>query len=155
MDLSRKKLFVISRNTVRYTTRRTWDVKRERRLEEEGGEKTTSERGESSTFSSSRWRYEITENPRRLRATWFVPCYLYPFINSCSFIHASLLSFPFFFLFFLSPLYHHLVIRYVSHAPLFFQIILSFFFPNPASLQASFVVINWRDIYDDWSCVCR
>lgn len=46
MDLSRKKLFVISRNTVRYTTRRTWDVKRERRLEEEGGEKTTSERGE-------------------------------------------------------------------------------------------------------------
>lgn len=65
--LQKEEIIRDQRNTVRYTTR--WDVKRERRLEEEEGgrEKTTSEGKQH--VQRSRWRYEITENPRRLRAT--------------------------------------------------------------------------------------
>lgn len=46
---------------------------------------------ESSTFSS-RWCYEITENPRRLRATWFVRV-SFTRSSTYSFIHAFLIPF--------------------------------------------------------------
>lgn len=112
--------------------RRTRNVKRERETKIEGGEREKTrrerERNEGEGWKeAARWAdgaTKITENPRRLRATWFVPC-----VSSTRSSSSTLLlvyscvprpPLPFHLRLFRLFIIEHLVIHYISHGPLFF-----------------------------------
>lgn len=99
--------------------RRTRNVKRERETKRE-----REKRGGRMESSPADGATKITENPRRLRATWFVPC-----VSSTRSSSSTLLlvyscvprpPLPFHLRLFRLFIIEHLVIHYISHGPLFF-----------------------------------
>lgn len=126
--LSRKKLFVIS--GIPFVTpdekRETWAWNEDRRRGARKNEEKEREKrgGRMKRSSTADGATKITENPRRLRATWFVPC-----VSSTRSSSSTLLlvyscvprpPLPFHLRLFRLFIIEHLVIHYISHGPLFF-----------------------------------